>query len=383
MISKEKYNFHRNTIYFQFNGRVSIALKSLFLAWLLLPIAQNGSSVLFDLVLAPVHDTVLQLSSDTKDLALSGLAACLDDILQPLVTWTLNTAEAGLRLVQLAILQGRGVVTPPLSCAGAILLNSPGLLLTSIADTGNSMLDLINILSLYIYDFLNSLLSYSNNCLHLLASVAYSIFEEVLVLFEDPINVIIRYSWTAVSSYQYLTTKVTEYYQYNKRNPIFFSDLFKGIRNIVIQEALTIQEKIYTVLEKFTQVLSLKVLTVAEHFFSDVNNLSRVSFNIVYQWFSKLQPALTELFHYFRIIYDFITECLNSFIFSFQNCLGIFFAYVLMFLNEIVRLSFVVYEAFHDLTIFFFKSISSHIYQNQKQPRLFSQLFKQMIRQIK
>ena len=334
-------------------------------------------------MLAPVHDTVLQLCSDTKDLALSGLAACLDDILQPLVTSALNTAEAGLKLAQLTFLQVQGVVTPPLSCAGAILLNSPGLLMTSITDTGNSVLDIINILSLSIYDILKSLLSYSNNFLNLLASVAYSIFEEVLVLFEDPINVLKRYSLTAVTSYQYLTTKVTEYYQYNKRNPIFFSDIFKGIRKIVIPEALTILEKIYTVLEKFTQVLSLEVSTVAKQFFSNVKYLSGVSFNIVYQWFSKLQPTLSELFHYFKIFCDFITKCLNSFIFSFQTFLEICLAYILIFLNEIVRLSFVVYEAFHDLTIFFFKSISSHIYQNQKQPRLFSQLFKQMIRQIK
>ena len=323
-------------------------------------------------MLAPVHDTVLQLCSDTKDLALSGLAACLDDILQPLVTSALNTAEAGLRLTQLAILQVREVITPPLSCAGAIVLNCPGLLMTSITDTGNSILDIINILSLSIYDILNSLFSYSNNFLHLLASVAYSIFEEVLVLFEDPINVIKRYSLTAVSSYQYLTSKVTEYYQYNNRNPIFFSDIFIGIRKIVTSEALPILEKIYTILEKFTQVLRLQVFSVAEQMFFNVEYLLKVSFNIVYQWFSKLQPALSELFHYLRIIYDFITKCL-------EICV----AFILTFVNEIVRLCQVVYEALHDLTILSFKSIQNHIYQNQKQPRLFSQLFKQMIRQIK
>ena len=360
-----------------------MALKGLFLAWLLLPIQPNGSSVIFDLVLAPVHGTVLQLASDARGLARSCLVSVLDDILQPLVTSTLATAEAGLQLAQLTILQWREVITPPLSCAGVMVLNSPGLLVTSITDTGNDVLDIINIVILYIDDIFKSLVGYGNNVLHLLTSVIYSILEETLVLFEDPINVIKRYSSTVMSCCQYFATKIEEYYQYNERNPLFFSNIFKITKKFVISEALIIFEKVYTVFENFTQALSLKVLPVARQFVSNVKYFSKVSFNIVYQWFSKMQLALSELFNYLKLIFDFIKKLSNSFIYGIQNCLRICLSYILMFLNEILRLCFTVYDNFNDLTVYLVKSISNHINQNKKQPRLFSQLFKQMIRQIK
>ena len=331
---------------------------------------------MFDLVLAPVHGTVLQLASDARGLARSCLVSVLDDILQPLVTSALATAEAGLQLARLTI-------TPPLSCAGAIVLNSPGLMVTSLTDTGNDVLDIINIVILYIDDIFNSLVGYSNNVLNLLTSVIYSILKETLVLFEDPINVIKRYSSTVISCCQYFATNLGEYYQYNERNPLFFSNIFKVMKKIVISDTLTIFKKVNTVLENVTQALSLKVLPVAGQFVSNVKYFSKVFFNIVYQWFSKMQQGLSDLFNYLKLIFNFITKCSNSFIFGIQNCLKICLTYILTFLNEILRLCITVYENFNDLTVYLAKSISNHINQNKKQPRLFSQLFKQMIRQMK
>ena len=374
-------------IHSQFNGRVSIALKSLFLAWLLLPVHINGSSVMFDLVLSPLHRTATvtgtQLASDIKDLARAGLVSLLDDILQPAVTSTLSTAEAGLKLAQLTVLQCREVITPPLSCAGTLVLNSPSLLITAATDMGNNVLDLINILSLYSYDVVNSILSYSNTFVHLLSSLLYSIFEEFIVLFEDPINVTKRYSLAAISSCQYLATKITEYYQYNEKNPLLFSEIFKGIKKIVTSEVLRILKNIYIVFDRFTQVLRLKVLPVATQFNSNCKYFSEVSFNIVYQCFSKMQPALKELIDYVKVIFDLIEQSLNSVIFSVQHCFRVCSNYLIRFLSEIVRVCLGVYEGLIELSIYLFKSISNHIYQNQKQPRLFSQLFKQMITQVK
>ena len=369
--------FHSNLFQFQFNGRASIALKGLFLAWLLLPIPLAGSSVIFDLILAPVHGTFLQLASDAQGLARSCLVSVLDDVLQPLVTSALTTAEAGLQLGWVTILQCREVITPPLSCAGALVLNSPSLLLTSITDTVNSVLNIIDIVSLYIYDIFNSLVSYGNNFLHLLASVTYSIIEETLVLFEDPVNVIKRYSTTVISSCQYFATKAADYYHYNERNPLFFSDIFRGRKEILFSGVLTISKKVYTILVNSTRALNLKVLPVAGQLVSNVKYFSKVSFNVVYQWFSKMQLALSEFLNYLRItIFDKVTKFSSSFIFFFQNCLRIC-------LSEILRLCLKVYDDINDLTIYLVKSISNHINQNQKQPRLFSQLFKQMIRHVK
>ena len=60
---------------------------------------------MFDLVLAPVHGTLLQLASDAQGLARSCLVSVLDDVLQPLVTSALTTAETGLQLGWVTILQ--------------------------------------------------------------------------------------------------------------------------------------------------------------------------------------------------------------------------------------------------------------------------------------
>ena len=90
-----------------------------------------------------------------------------------------------------------------------------------------------------------------------------------------------------------------------------------------------------------------------------------------------MQLALNEFLNYLRItIFDKVTKFSSSFIFFFQNCLRIC-------LSEILRLCLKVYDDINDLTIYLVKSISNHINQNQKQPRLFSQLFKQMIRHVK
>ena len=274
----------------QLNGRVSIALKCIFLTWLLLPVHYNGSRVIFDLVFTPVHDTVLQLASETKYLVLSVLVSGLDDILQPLVTSTLTSAESGLQMAKLTLLQCEAAITPPLKCAGAVIINSPNLLVTSITNTSNNILDLVNIFSIFINeifsscfgtttDFFNCLLDYIVSFLHLLASVTYSIFEEILILFEDPINEIKRHSLRALSVCQYLTSKVTEYYEYNKHFPLLFSDIFKSIKKIFISKAMKIVQKIFRVLDHFTQVFRFEVLPVARQFFSNVEFFSKASLN--------------------------------------------------------------------------------------------------------
>ena len=122
-------------------------------------------------------------------------------------------------------------------------------------------------------------------------------------------------------------------------------------------------------------------LDLTSHYSVIVFNSSIQYSKILYEFFlnySKLSFDLT--INYSKVFYNLVLKCSISCISYIQSFPSICLNYCVIVVNTIVKYLILLYENIVNLSVMIFKIITNHFQQSQKQPRLFSQVFKQMIK---
>ena len=291
----------------------------LVVVWCAAPLQHNGAEVLFDSLVVPLHGLVMTV----RDVSLSTLDLLLEDLLQPLVTgWQLH-------------------LLPLLQDTITTISNSPT----------------------YILQFLETVLHLSEATLMTGLDWMFALLSETLNIIFDPVTGLGYYSSVLTEEIQTGYHKIKLFYIYNEENPVYFSTLYKTYRKIFIKTVLHHTDTVRTSITKPLPVL----LNSMEQFSTEI---CRVREYYLAAFFAFEIPRL------FNVASDsFISFSSSTHYFISQASLFSREA-VLRYLKMFHEISWSVVRYLHNFTFVYSK-------ENETPPRLFSQVLKEMIKQLK
>lgn len=310
-------------------------MKSLFLLWCLAPVDHNGSDLIFDNLLAPLYHLTMASWAEVRDQTLSCLVYLLDDVLQPLYLHLL----------------------PLVHCILSSLCNCPQ----------------------YFFQNLQSALSASQDWILGAIDWLSAAAVEVINVLVDPFTVFQYYASVPIGIIESSYNKIKLYYYHNEENPIYFSKLFKTYRRMFLSEFLSLIDVLWQSMKIITEPLTAQFNSNVGHFYRKIgeayDNCSQIfSFvstfrNSLSDWIFSFPATFQLYFHEMSFVTRFISYVLDSL----SNCANFTLKYFMM-----------CYEVFVNVVLYLQKSTFFHIYKkHDKQPRLFSQVFKEMIKQMK
>ena len=304
----------------------AVCLKLLLLCWCLAPVDNNGADVIFDGLVSPLHDLIEDMLSLGTNLSLSCFVFVLDDILQPLLTAT-----------QVHLL-------PAMQCGLVMLTNSPDYAMRGLEAVLQSGLEWVS-----------------------------GVLTGVVSILADPIPGCRYYGTAAAGVIQTNYHNIRLYYKFNEENPIFFSKLFKIYRKIFITALLNLTDDIWQSLRSVTEPL-LGLMNSAETIFLNIvhvcldnvhNVIELFSFeimrlcNVARGSFISFSTSTQHYFHEAALFSNFLISNVLQFISKFANLVV---GYFMMFYKLVQKFPYVNYE------------------EEDRPPRLFSQVFKEMIK---
>ena len=311
-------------------------MKYLLVLWCAGPGDYSGSDLIFDNLVEPLYHLSVATWSHLHHLALSCLVSLLDDLLQPLHLHLLSA----------------------LDCITSILYNCHH----------------------YSLQYLQSALSSSQDLIQGAIVRLSAVPIEVLNLLLDPFTGGSYYASVTVGMIQSSYNKIKLYHSYNEENPIYFSKLYKYYQGMFISEFLRLADVFWRSVEIITKPLIAQFTSNLGHFYRKIvevcdNNCSQIFSFVssfwysVSDWFISFPATFKLYFHEMTFITRFISYVLDSL----SNCAHFILKYLIM-----------CYEVFVNFILDLQKSTFPQFYKkHNKQQRLFSQVFKEMIKRMK
>lgn len=410
------------------------AAKVVVLVWLLAPGPYSGSRLLFSHLLAPLHTKVASsaplLASKVVSYldTVSCLLCVLTDLLRPLADT--STAVRVIVIIYLGIstlsiiskISTQVVATlhtahhalaPPLTCATAMfthaVTSAPGHLAAGLAELpggyeifSRSLFYFLNVFADYVMaaisviwatlcNITNIGLSYTSEIcsiitdgISLMISAIGAIISFLVTVLGEPFACVRSCGLALGSLCHYLSDTVISYYEYNQHFPLLFSDVFKDIK---ITTWSTVSKTVYNVANYLDDAFAENLVPILNQLITAAHNCWKVSQDGVSEVLFKLQPALNDIYtvvaNWSIMIQDFIITSCDAFSLFIQNAASFSLQYFIYCVHEILKILIAIYESILKFIVVSFKNTLNHYHQNKKQPRLFSQVFKQMIKQIK
>ena len=318
-----------------------IFLKFLFLSWLLLPssVSYSGSQIVWN------------------NVVLSVVSVCSD--LSTIISLTYNNITSSLlnSVSQFSDL----VLEFFINIQHHFSLGQKNMILF-INDIFNHILDLINCFKnmvqtiiLYFWDFLNFLV------------------DSFLEFFEDPINFMFKTFIQLKNFARETSEKILKFYQFNEKYPVYFSQKFKIISfscknslNKIWKWILENSESIYHNIFIFHSYLQIVFMDFRTNILQILQNISSSLHCMIEKYFD----VFIEFVSPFSSSLQTSTAEMGSICLNYYNCsVTIIFKYLIL-----------LYETIVNLVIMVVKIFANHVQHNPKQPRLFSQVFKNWIK---
>ena len=298
----------------------------LLVVWCVAPLQHNGAEVLFDSLMVPLHNLVMTGGTLVRDVSLSTLDLLLEDLLQPLATvWQFH-------------------LLPLLHDTITTISNSPT----------------------YILKFLETVLHLSEATLMTGLDWMFALLAETLNILFDPVTGLGYYSSALTEEIHNGYQKIKLFYIYNEENPVYFSTQYKTQRKIFIRTVLHHTDTVRTSITKPLPVLlssieqySTEICRVWEYYFPNLAAVFAFEIPRLFNMASDSFISFSSSTHYF------ISE---ASLFSRDA--------VLRYLKMFHEISWSVVRYLHNFTFVYYK-------EKETPPRLFSQVFKEMIKQLK
>ena len=140
---------------------------------------------------------------------------------------------------------------------------------------------------------------------------------------------------------------------------------------------------VYNVASYLEDAVAENIIPILNQVVTTAHSCWKASEDGVSEVLFKLQPALNDIHtviaNWSIMIQDFVITSCDVVSLFIQNTVQ----YFIYCIHEILKILIAIYEFILRFIVVTFKNTLNHYHQNKKQPRLFSQVFKQMIKQIK
>ena len=302
-------------------------------------------------------------------------------------------------------------LAPPLTCATAMfahaVTSAPGHLAAGLAELPGTkyflkipthyfifaeyVMAAINVIWATLCNVTNIGLSYTSEIcsiitsgISLVISAIGAIISFLVTILGEPITCVRSCGLALGSLCHHLTDTIISYYEYNQHFPLLFSDVFKDFK---ITTWSIVTKTVYNVASYLEDAVAENIIPILNQVVTTAHSCWKASEDGVSEVLFKLQPALNDIHTVIAncsiMIQDFVITSCDVVSLFIQNTASFSVQYFIYCFHEILKILIAIYESILKFIVVTFKNTLNHYHQNKKQPRLFSQVFKQMIKQIK
>ena len=245
----------------------------------------------------------------------------------------------------------------------------------------------INVIWDTLYNVTNIGLSYTSEIfsiitsgISLVISAIGAIISFLVTILGEPITCVRSCCLALGTLCHHLTDTIISYYEYNQHFPLLFSDVFKEFK---ITTWSIVTKTVYNVASYLEDAVAENIIPILNQVVTTAHSCWKASEDGVSEVLFKLQPALNDIHtviaNWSIMIQDIVITSCDVVSLFIQNTVQ----YFIYCIHEILKILIAIYEFILRFIVVTFKNTLNHYHQNKKQPRLFSQVFKQMIKQIK